>query len=206
LTALAQALRSENQTRSQPAIDAALVVVGSLVMALLAQVSVPLPFTPVPVSGQTLGVLLVAGALGSVHGAAAMLLYLIQGAIGLPFFAEGRSGFELLTLSSATGGYLWGFVVGGYVVGRLTEKGWDRYIGSSLGAMLIGEVIIFSFGVIWLAQAVGMTAEEALEAGLYPFIVGDLLKLALAAGALPTAWRIVGEERRHGGNLTRPRR
>lgn len=195
MTALAQAVRSQDQSRSQPAIDIALVVLGSLTMALLAQVSVRLPFTAVPVSGQTLGVLVVAGALGSVRGAAAMLLYLIQGAIGLPFFAEGRSGFELLTLSSATGGYLWGFVIGGYVVGRLTERGWDRYIVSSLGAMLIGEVIIFTSGVVWLAQALGMTAEEALEAGLYPFIVGDLLKLAIAAGVLPTAWRVIRRNR-----------
>jgi biotin transport system substrate-specific component len=160
-------------------------------MALLAQVSVRLPFTPVPVTGQTLGVLVVGGTLGSVRGAAAMLLYLAQGALGLPFFAEGLSGVELLTLSSATGGYLWGFVVAGFVVGRLTEKGWDRSIGSSLGAMLIGEVIIFSFGVTWLSQAVGVPAEKALEIGLYPFLVGDLLKLAIAAGVLPIAWRLV---------------
>jgi biotin transport system substrate-specific component len=171
--------------------DVLLVVSGSLLMALLAQLSVRLPFTPVPVTGQTLGVLVIGGALGSVRGAAAILLYLAWGAIGLPFYAEGRSGIELLALSSATGGYLWGFVVAGFVVGKLTEKGWDRNIGSSLGAMLIGEVIIFSLGVTWLSQAVGLSAEKALEAGLYPFLLGDLLKLALAAGILPIAWKLV---------------
>ena len=191
MTALAQALRSHDPSRAKPAIDVVLVVLGSLTMALLAQVSVPLPFTPVPVSGQTLGVLVVGGALGSGLGAAAMALYLAEGAIGLPFFAEGRSGVELLGFSSATGGYLWGFVAAGYVVGRLTEKGWDRAIGSSLGAMLIGEVIIFTMGVAWLAQALDISAEAALEAGLYPFIVGDVLKLAIAAGILPAAWRLV---------------
>jgi biotin transport system substrate-specific component len=190
LTALAQALRSDD-ARPQPIMDVLLVVSGSLLMALLAQISVRLPFTPVPVTGQTLGVLVIGGALGSVRGAAAILLYLAEGAIGLPFFAEGLSGIELLALSSATGGYLWGFVVGGFVVGKLTEKGWDRNIGSSLGAMLIGEVIIFSLGVTWLSQAVGLSAEKALEAGLYPFLLGDLLKLALAAGVLPIAWKLV---------------
>jgi biotin transport system substrate-specific component len=194
LTALAQALRSPHDARSKPLVDVVLVVAGSLVMAGLAQVSVRLPFTPVPVTGQTLGVLVVGGALGSVRGAAAMLLYLGEGAIGLPFFAEGLSGVQLLTLSSATGGYLWGFVVAGYVVGRLTEKGWDRTIGSSLGAMLIGEVIIFSMGVAWLSQAVGLSAQRALEAGLYPFIVGDLLKLAIAAGLLPIGWRLADRD------------
>jgi biotin transport system substrate-specific component len=196
LTALAQALRSQEDARPQPIVDVLLVVGGSLLMALLAQVSVRLPFTPVPVTGQTLGVLVVGGTLGSVRGAAAMLLYLAEGAIGLPFFAEGLSGMELLSLSSATGGYLWGFVVAGFVVGWLTEKGWDRNIGSSLGAMLIGEVIIFSFGVIWLSQAFGIAAPKALEIGLYPFIVGDLLKLAIAAGILPIAWRLVRRGRR----------
>jgi biotin transport system substrate-specific component len=190
LTALAQALRSDD-ARPQPIMDVLLVVSGSLLMALLAQISVRLPFTPVPVTGQTLGVLVIGGALGSVRGAAAILLYLAEGAIGLPFFAEGLSGIELLALSSATGGYLWGFVVAGFVVGKLTEKGWDRNIGSSLGAMLIGEVIIFSLGVTWLSQAVGLSAEKALEAGLYPFLLGDLLKLALAAGVLPIAWKLV---------------
>ena len=194
MTALAQALRSPHDARSKPLVDVVLVVAGSLVMAGLAQVSVRLPFTPVPVTGQTLGVLVVGGALGSVRGAAAMLLYLGEGAIGLPFFAEGLSGVQLLTLSSATGGYLWGFVVAGYVVGRLTEKGWDRTIGSSLGAMLIGEVIIFSMGVAWLSQAVGLSAQRALEAGLYPFIVGDLLKLAIAAGLLPIGWRLADRD------------
>jgi biotin transport system substrate-specific component len=190
LTALAQALRSKD-ARQQPLVDVLLIVLGSLLMALLAQISVRLPFTPVPVTGQTLGVLVIGGALGSVRGAAAILLYLAEGAIGLPFFAEGLSGISLLALSSATGGYLWGFVVAGFVVGRLTEKGWDRNIGSSLGAMLIGEVIIFSLGVTWLSQAVGLPAEKALQAGLYPFLVGDLLKLAIAAGVLPVAWKLV---------------
>jgi biotin transport system substrate-specific component len=190
VTALAQAVRSDD-ARQQPLVDVLLIVSGSLLMALLAQISVRLPLTPVPVTGQTLGVLVIGGALGSVRGAAAIFLYLAEGAIGLPFFAGGLSGIERLALSSATGGYLWGFVVAGFVVGKLTEKGWDRNIGSSLGAMLIGQVIIFSLGVTWLSQAVGLSGEKALEAGLYPFLLGDLLKLALAAGILPIAWKLL---------------
>jgi biotin transport system substrate-specific component len=191
MAAFAQSVGRRARAETNPALDAVLVILGSLLMALVAQLSIKLPFTPVPVTGQTLGVLLIGGALGSVRGALSMLLYLVWGAVGLPFFAEGRSGIELLALSSATGGYLWGFVVAGYVVGLLAERKWDRGIGSSLGAMLVGEVIIFVFGVTWLSQALELSLQDALEAGLYPFVVGDVLKLAIAAGVLPAAWRAV---------------
>jgi biotin transport system substrate-specific component len=195
VTALAQALTPRSRIQSRLTIQVVSVVLGSMLMAALAQVSVKLPFTPVPVTGQTLGVLLVGGALGSVMGVASMLLYLAQGAVGLPFFADGGSGTDALGLASATGGYLWGFVVAGYVVGLLAERKWDRGIGSSLGAMLIGEVIIFSIGVTWLAQALDLPLQDALEAGLYPFVVGDVLKLAIAAGTLPIVWRFIDQHR-----------
>jgi biotin transport system substrate-specific component len=189
MAALAQSVGRRAGAETNLALDAVLVVLGSLLMGLVAQLSIKLPFTPVPVTGQTLGVLLIGGALGSVRGALSMLLYLLWGAVGLPFFAEGRSGIELLAFSSATGGYLWGFVVAGYVVGLLAERKWDRGIGSSLGAMLVGEVIVFAFGVTWLSQALELSLQDSLEAGLYPFVVGDVLKLAIAAGVLPAAWR-----------------
>jgi biotin transport system substrate-specific component len=189
MAALAQSVGRRARAETNLALDAVLVVLGSLLMGLVAQLSIKLPFTPVPVTGQTLGVLLIGGALGSVRGALSMLLYLVWGAVGLPFFAEGRSGIELLAFSSATGGYLWGFVVAGYIVGLLAERKWDRGIGSSLGAMLVGEVIIFAFGVTWLSHALELSVQDALEAGLYPFVVGDVLKLAIAAGVLPAAWR-----------------
>ena len=189
MAALAQSVGRRARAETNPALDAMLVILGSLLMGLVAQLSIKLPFTPVPVTGQTLGVLVIGGALGSVRGALSMLVYLVWGAVGLPFFAEGRSGIELLAFSSATGGYLWGFVVAGYVVGLLAERKWDRGIGSSLGAMFVGEVIIFAFGVAWLSQALGLPLEDALEAGLYPFVVGDVIKLAIAAGVLPAAWR-----------------
>jgi biotin transport system substrate-specific component len=178
--------------------DATSILIGSLVIAGLAQVAVRLPFTPVPATGQTLGVLVVGAALGARRGVAALLLYLAEGAAGLPFFAAGAHGVNLLTLSSVTGGYLWGFVVAAFVVGTLSERGWDRSIRSSLGAMLIGEIIIFTFGVTWLAHALGVSAEKALQAGLYPFLLGDLMKLLAAAGLLPGAWKLaIRNARRH---------
>lgn len=194
MTALVEAIRPP-RARPRWLVDAAAVVIGSLVVAALAQVSIKLPFTPVPISGQTLGVMLVGGALGAFLGGASLLLYLAEGAIGLPFYAEGKSGVEILTLGSATAGYLWGFVVAAVVIGALAERRWDREARSAIGAMVIGEIIIFTIGVLWLAQALDVPVagevggSNALTLGFYPFIVGDVIKLLLAAGLLPTAWR-----------------
>lgn len=186
------------------AMDLALIGLGSLFVAALAQLYIRLPLTPVPITGQTLGVLLVGASLGWVRGGAALLLYLAEGAIGLPFFAEGQEGARVLGLSSATGGYLWGFVIAAAVVGFLAQKGWDRTTRGSISAMLIGEVIIFTIGVIWLAAALDVPVigqadqyDDALDFGLYPFVIGDLLKLFIAAAALPAAWRFAGKEGRH---------
>jgi biotin transport system substrate-specific component len=194
VSVIAESLGGRASARSSVAFKIALVVGGSLLIAGLAQITVKLPFTPVPFSGQTLGVLLVGGALGATLGAASVLLYMAEGAVGLPFFAEGESGLDHLGFASATGGYLWAFLVAAAVVGWLARRGWDRGIGSSIGAMLVGEVIIFTIGVTWLAAALDVPATEALELGLYPFIVGDAIKLFLAAGALPLAWRFVRDD------------
>jgi biotin transport system substrate-specific component len=172
-----------------------LVVAGSLLMAALAQVSIKLPFTPVPVTGQTLGVLLVGGSLGAVLGGAAMLLYLAEGAIGLPFFAGGEAGIEHLGFATASAGYLWGFVIAAVLIGYLAEKRWDRGVGSAIGAFILGEIIIFTLGVAWLAQAIDVSALKAMELGLYPFVVGDILKVLLAAGAFPLLWRLLKRDR-----------
>jgi biotin transport system substrate-specific component len=194
VSVLAESLGSRAPVRSTIAFKIALVVGGSLLIAGLAQITVKLPFTPVPFSGQTLGVLLVGGALGATLASASVLLYLAEGAVGLPFYAEGESGLDRLGFASATGGYLWAFLIAAFVVGWLAKRGWDRGIGSSIGAMLVGEVIIFTIGVTWLAAAVDVPVTTALELGLYPFIVGDAIKLFLAAGALPLAWRLVGKD------------
>jgi biotin transport system substrate-specific component len=195
MTALAHALGRRRTTRSALLTDVLLIVLGSFVVAGLAQVSIRLPFTPVPVTGQTLGVLLVGASLGATRGGASLLLYLGEGAAGMPVFAEGRSGLDYLILADplhATGGYLWGFVVAAFVVGFLAQRGWDRSIGSALGAMFVGEIVIFACGLPWLAAALGVSGEEALTLGLYPFVLGECLKLAVAAGVLPGAWKLIG--------------
>lgn len=191
MTALAHSLGRRSTAGSALLTDVALVVLGSAVMAGLAQISFRLPFTPVPISGQTLGVLVVAASLGAWRGAASMLLYLGEGAAGLPVFAEGHSGAVFLT-NMPTTGFLWGFVVAAAVVGLLAQLGWDRNVGSAIGAMLVGEVVVFAFGISWLAHFLGVPAQEALELGLYPFVLGELLKLLIAAGVLPAAWRLLG--------------
>lgn len=200
MTALAHALGRRSNVQSSVLTDAVLIVLGSAVMAGLAQLSLRLPFTPVPVSGQTLGVLLVGASLGAWRGAAAMLLYLGEGAAGLPVFAEGHAGTVWLT-NAPTTGFLWSFPVAAGVIGLLAQLGWDRSVGSALGAMLLGEVVVFIFGVAWLAHFLGVGAEQARELALYPFVIGELVKLAIAAAVLPGAWRLV---RRGGDPMSLP--
>jgi biotin transport system substrate-specific component len=191
MTALSLAIARPKTAVSRVTFDILSIVAGSLIVAGLAQVSITLHFTPVPITGQTLGVLLVGGALGAWRGGAALLLYLAEGAAGAPFFAQHHHGVSILSASSASGGYLWGFAVAALVVGFLANRGWDRSLGSSIGAMLIGEVIIYAFGVPWLAAALHVGSNKAYEYGLYPFIIGDAIKLGLAAAILPAAWRFV---------------
>lgn len=192
MTALAQTLPRPSSRAGALAMDALLVVVGSLFIALLAQVSIKLPFTPVPITGQTLGVLLVGTAFGWARGGLTVALYLAEIAAGLPFAAEGKSGLEVLGLATASGGYLWGFLLAGLLCGWLANRGWDRDVRSSLGVMLLGSLVIYAVGVPWLAASIDVPAAEALELGLYPFVIGDVLKLLIAAGLLPAAWRLAG--------------
>ncbi len=174
------------QRSLNPARQAMLVVGGSLLVALLAQFSLPLPFTPVPVTGQTLGVLLVGGVLGANLGALSILLYLAEGAIGLPVFAGAAHGLPV----GPTGGYLLGFVLMALVVGWLNERGWGRSWGRSWAAMAAGELVLFAIALPWLGLYVGFS--HVLAFGLLPFIPGEAFKLSLAAMALPAAWRITG--------------
>lgn len=147
-----------------------------------------LPFTPVPITGQTFAVVLVGASLGSLLGAASLLTYLLAGIVGAPVYADGGSGLDVLT--SPTGGYLVGFVAAAALTGWLAQRRWDRLVSSALGAMLCGNVLIYLCGLPWLAHTLGTDTETTLEYGLYPFVVGDLLKLYLAALLLPGAWRI----------------
>ncbi len=164
--------------------DSLLVIGGALLVAAFAQVSIPLPFTPVPITGQTFAVLLVGAALGSRRGAASLVLYLIEGVLGLPVFAGGASG--VARLFGPTGGYLIGFVAAAYVVGLLAERGLDRRWHTALPAFLAGEVAIYLIGVPWLAAFIGI--DQALGGGLWLFLPGDAIKLILATAALPSAW------------------
>jgi biotin transport system substrate-specific component len=168
--------------------DALLVTAGSLLVALFAQIQIILPFTPVPITGQTFAVLLVGAALGGRRAAASLLLYLLEGAMGLPVFAGGSAG--LLRLAGPTGGYLVGFLPAAYLVGLLAERGLDRRWYSALPVFLLGQLVLYTIGVIWLSTFVGLG--QALIAGLWPFIVLDAAKAVLAAVALPSAWKLVG--------------
>jgi len=167
-----------------------LILTGALLIYLTALISIPLPGTPVPISGQTFGVLLVGGALGFRRGLAATLLYVLLGAVGLPVFAEGKDGLQVIL--GATGGYLIGFILAGALVGRLAELGWDRNLLGALGAMAIGNLLIYAVGLPWLAVVAAFTPTETLQNGLLPFIFGDVLKLVLAAVLFPAAWWVVG--------------
>jgi biotin transport system substrate-specific component len=179
---------SERSAARRAAAEAMLVAGGAALVALAAQLRVDLPFTPVPITGQTFAVLLVGAALGSARGASSLALYLVLGAAGLPFFAGGRC--CAVTLLGPTGGYLLSYPVAAWVVGRLAERGWDRRFGTAVLAMLAGSAVIYAGGVSWLALFVGW--ERTLWAGLVPFLPGDLLKLLAAAALLPIAWKVVG--------------
>ncbi len=181
----------ERSSRSVNLLKDGLLVVGSsLLMALFARVSIPLPFTPVPITLQTLGVMLIGAALGSRRGALAMLLYLAEGAAGLPVFAGGAGGFFYL-LAAPSAGYLWSYPIAAGVVGLLCERGLDRSFRTSLLAMLPGSLIIYAIGVPWLANIVHIGLDKAFVLGMLPFIPGDILKVLVAAALLPSTWSIV---------------
>jgi len=169
------------------AFDIALILTGSVVMIACAYLSFPLPFSPVPVSSQTFGVLLIGALLGSRRGALAQLAYLSQGIAGLPVFAGGK--FGLAHLLGPTGGYLIGFVVGAFVIGWLAERGFDQHFKRAVQAMIVADVAIFSVGLAWLAYFVG--GDRVLAAGLWPFLPGEIFKIALAATLLPIGWKVL---------------
>ena len=174
--------------------DFTLVAAGSILVALSARIAFPLPFSPVPVTGQTLAVLLVGVLLGSVRGGVSLLFYLAQGVAGLPVFAAGSAGVAYLL--GPTGGYLLGFVAAAFLTGLLAERGWDRRTGTTLAAMFLGTVAIYALGLAWLALFV--KAGNVLVLGLYPFIPGAVVKIVAAALLLPLGWKVLGR-REHAG-------
>lgn len=184
-TTLASTLvRSQSLVR-----EVALMVAGVAIIGIAAQIVVPLSFTPVPITGQTLGVLLIGGAYGARRGGITSLAYVALGCAGLPVFASGSSGFEVLL--SATGGYLIGMPLAAGVVGWASEHGWDRRLRSSLIAMVAGNVVIYLVGASWLAVALGVGAGTAISLGVVPFVLGDVIKIGVVGSLLPAAWRAV---------------
>ncbi|MEU5362910.1 biotin transporter BioY [Streptomyces sp. NPDC005925] len=162
--------------------DAALVVGGAALTGIAAQIALPVPGSPVPVTGQTFAALLVGTALGAGRGFLSLALYALVGIAGVPWFAEGTSG-----AAAPSFGYVLGMILASTVVGALARRGADRSVLRAAGAMLLGEAIIYAVGVPYLGMATGMSASAAIAAGLTPFLIGDALKAALAMGLLPTA-------------------
>jgi len=167
--------------------DALLVVGAAAFVGLVAQVSFHVAGTPVPVTGQTLGVLVSGTALGWKRGAAAMTLYGVAGVAGVPWFTDHASGYV-----GATFGYIVGFVLCAALCGFLAERGADRSLLKSVPAMVAGEIVLYAVGVSWLGVSLHVGAHEAIVLGLKPFLIGDAIKAAMAAALLPGAWKLVG--------------
>jgi biotin transport system substrate-specific component len=160
-----------------------LVVGGAAFVGLSAQIAIPLPFTPVPLTLQTFAVLVTGAALGSLRGVLSLTIYAVAGVLGIPWFAEGSSGF-----SSPSFGYIIGFILAALIVGRIAEHGATQSVARSAGLMLVGNLVIYAVGVCWLKFAIDADWATAIALGLTPFVVGDAIKIAAAAGLLPIAW------------------
>jgi biotin transport system substrate-specific component len=200
--------------------DLALIAGGVILLVLGARIAFELPavslgrfYVPdnpyVPVTLQTFGVLFTSAVLGARRGISATAIYLLIGAIGLPVFAFERSGLETFVafesgrlVLGATGGYLLGFLLASAAVGAMAQRGWDRRLGGSLGAMLVGTLLVYAVGLTWLALALDSGLLDVLPFGLFPFVPGDVLKLLLAAGALPLGWRLAGHRASGGSSDT----
>ncbi|GGW18277.1 biotin synthase [Streptomyces capoamus] len=168
--------------------DVALVLGGAALTGLAAQIAVPVPGSPVPVTGQTFAALLVGTALGAGRGLAALVVYALAGLAGVPWFAHGTSGV------SVSFGYILGMLLASTVVGALARRGADRSVLRMAGTMLLGEAVIYAIGVPYLAYAADLSASQAVAAGLTPFLIGDAVKAALAMGLLPAAWKLADKD------------
>ena len=164
--------------------DVVLVVAGAALVTVLAQVAIPL--WPVPITGQTLAVLLVGSTLGWARGAISMVLYAVLGLVGLPVYSDGSHGASVLF--GATGGYIVGFIVSAALVGWLAERQWDRKVLKAIVTFVAGSVVVFAIGLPWLAVVLHTDLPTTLQYGLYPFIIGGIIKAVIAAGLLPLAW------------------
>src|SRR4030095_10986221 len=164
-----------------------LVIGFSLLTALSAQIVIPVG--PVPITGQTLAVLLTGALLGSRLGAITMIIYLLEGAIGLPFFSGGHGG--ILHLMGATGGYLVAFPAAAFITGAFAEHGWDRKFLAAAAAMAIGSIVIMLSGWLWFSLVMKTSPAITLFATVLKFIPGDIIKISLAAAVLPSGWKLL---------------
>lgn len=165
----------------------AVVLGAAALVGLSAQVAIPLPFTPVPLTLQTFAVLLTVAALGSVRGVLSMAVYLVAGVAGLPWFSGGAHGFAF-----ASFGYIVGFLLAAVLVGKLAEKGADRKPHTTVGLMILGNLAIYAVGVPGLMIITGMSFSHAVALGVVPFLIGDAIKIAAAAAVLPFTWKLIG--------------
>lgn len=193
ITTAPPVLASRILSRSRPASIAAVVGFAAFT-ALAAQISFRIPPIEVPFTGSTMAVLLTGGVLGSRRGAASMIIYVLAGAVGLPVYAERSSGVD--TLVGATGGYLVGFIIAAYVVGKFAEIGWDRTIPKSVVGFVLGSAVIYLFGMAGLMVNLDMSLGGAITNGVVPFLAWDAIKAAAAGLLIPAAWKLTGEEPR----------
>lgn len=182
-------LRTAVFPRSTALTNAGFVITGVAFLSLLAQIAIPVPGSPVPVTGQTLGVLLLATSYGATLGTTTFFTYLLVGALGAPVFANGGSGIERIV--GATGGYLVGMLLTSALLGYLGGRRWDQKFKTALPAMLIGNLLTFGFGLLWLHQYTGKDWAWTISAGFTPFIIGEILKIAIAGTSLPLIWQFV---------------
>lgn len=174
--------------------DAALVSGGALFIAASAQIAIPLPFTPVPLTGQTLAVLLTGAALGSSLGLASSALYFALALVGFPVLAPTAEGMHIsgsAVLAMPSLGYVVGFLAASFIVGRLAERGLTQTPLRTALAMIVGNIVIYAIGVVWLQHSLGTTWSNAIAWGATPFLIGDAIKVILAAALLPTAWKLI---------------
>jgi len=185
-------LRGALVTRSTVSTKIALVVGGVAFLALMAQIAVPVPGSPVPVTGQTLGALLLGSAYGASLGFTTFATYLLVGFIGAPVFASGAHGLSRIT--GATGGYLVGMLLASLITGYLAGRKWDQKIFTVIPTMLIGDLVIFSAGLLWLHHSLHASWATTFKFGFTPFIWGEVIKIAIASTAMPTLWRFVPKQ------------
>jgi len=184
-------LKSAFISRTTAVTQISLVLGGTIFLAAIAQISFPIPGSPFPFTGHTLGVLLLGTAYGASLGFSTVAFYLLMGIAGAPIFASGSHGFE--KIAGATGGYLVGMLISSLVLGALAGRKWDQKIKTVIPTMIIGNVIIFTFGLFWLHQYSGQSWSWTIEKGLTPFILAEFIKIAIASTALPAVWRLVAK-------------